>query len=84
MSNGGFVYILASTPNGTLYIGVTSDVVRRIQQHRRGEGSSFVNQYDVTREGGWGSSRITPSRVPPQTSKSSNSSGSRFRSPCFL
>ena len=49
MSKGGFVYILASQPNGTLYIGVTSDIVRRIRQHRRGEGSSFVDRYDVTR-----------------------------------
>ena len=48
-ANGGFVYILASKPNGTLYIGVTSDVRRRIHQHRTGEGSAFVEEYDVTR-----------------------------------
>ena len=48
-SNGGFVYILASKPNGTLYVGVTSDIVRRIHQHRSGEGSEFVAEYDVTR-----------------------------------
>ena len=47
-NNGGFVYILASKPNGTLYIGVTSDIVRRVHQHRNGEGSDFVEQYDVT------------------------------------
>jgi len=49
MSDGGFVYILASRPNGTLYVGVTSDIVRRVHQHRTGEGSDFVEQYDVTR-----------------------------------
>jgi len=49
MSKEGFVYILASKPNGTLYTGVTSNIVRRIQQHRMGEGSDFVEEYDVTR-----------------------------------
>jgi putative endonuclease len=49
MSKEGFVYILASKPNGTLYVGVTSDIVRRIHQHRTGEGSDFVETYDVTR-----------------------------------
>jgi putative endonuclease len=48
-SHGGFVYILASKPNGTLYVGVTNDIVRRVHQHRTGEGSDFVDQYDVTR-----------------------------------
>jgi len=48
-SDGGFVYILASKPNGTLYVGVTSDIVKRIHQHRNGEGSEFVEEYDVTR-----------------------------------
>lgn len=48
MSIEGFVYILASKPNGTLYIGVTSNIVRRIRQHRAGEGSEFVDQHNVT------------------------------------
>jgi putative endonuclease len=48
-ANGGFVYILASKPNGTLYVGVTNDIVRRVHQHRKGEGSEFVEEYDVTR-----------------------------------
>ena len=48
-SKEGFVYILASKPNGTLYIGVTSNIVRRIHQHRKGEGSDFVDEHDVTR-----------------------------------
>ena len=48
-NNGGFVYILASKPNGTLYVGVTNDIVRRVHQHRNGEGSEFVEEYDVTR-----------------------------------
>jgi len=44
----GFVYILASKPHGTLYIGVTSDLLGRIEAHRLGEGSAFVKKYNVT------------------------------------
>jgi putative endonuclease len=43
----GFVYILASQRNGTLYIGVTSDLLHRMEQHREGAGSSFVKKYGV-------------------------------------
>ena len=45
----GFVYILASARNGTLYIGVTSDLASRMDQHRNGKGSKFVARHDVTR-----------------------------------
>jgi len=43
------VYILASKPRGTLYIGVTNDIARRMDEHRSGRGSAFVKQYGVTR-----------------------------------
>ncbi|MGB3545042.1 GIY-YIG nuclease family protein, partial [Rubrivirga sp.] len=49
MPRPGFVYILASKPNGTLYIGSTTDLARRLDQHRRGEGSAFVTEHGVTR-----------------------------------
>jgi putative endonuclease len=45
----GFVYILASRRNGTLYTGVTSDLLRRVAQHRLGEGSTFARTYGTTR-----------------------------------
>jgi len=45
----GFVYILASKRNGTLYTGITSDLHGRIHAHREGRGSKFVKKYDVTR-----------------------------------
>jgi putative endonuclease len=45
----GFVYILASQRNGTLYIGVTSNLLLRMEQHREGIGSAFVKKYQVYR-----------------------------------
>jgi putative endonuclease len=41
------VYILASKCNGTLYVGVTSDPVRRIWQHRNGEIDGFTKRYGI-------------------------------------
>lgn len=49
VQKGGWVYIMASGRSGTLYIGVTSDLVRRVWQHREGIGSDFVRKYGVTR-----------------------------------
>jgi putative endonuclease len=44
-----FVYILASKPRGTLYIGVTNSVALRTEQHRAGTGSVFTRRYNVHR-----------------------------------
>jgi putative endonuclease len=44
-----YVYILASGPYGTLYIGVTNNLRARLEQHRAGRGSKFVKQYGVLR-----------------------------------
>lgn len=41
------VYMLASQRNGTLYIGVTSDLIKRIWQHREGLAEGFTKQYGV-------------------------------------
>ena len=43
----GYVYILASKPYGTLYIGVTSDLVHRVSQHRRHALEGFTRRYGV-------------------------------------
>ena len=42
-----FVYCMASTRNGTLYLGVTSDLVRRVYQHKTKAALGFTAQYDV-------------------------------------
>jgi putative endonuclease len=44
-----FVYILANGRRGTLYIGVTNDLIRRIYQHREGEVPGFTRRHDVHR-----------------------------------
>jgi putative endonuclease len=43
------VYILASKRNGTLYVGVTGDLIRRVWQHRAGEIGGFTKEYNVHR-----------------------------------
>ena len=43
------IYILASRPNGTLYIGVTSNLGRRVWQHRWDAVGGFVQDYGVNR-----------------------------------
>ena len=43
-----WVYILASMSR-TLYTGVTNDLMRRVQEHKTGEGSQFTKKYRITR-----------------------------------
>lgn len=45
----GYVYILASKPNGTLYTGVTSDLMKRVLEHKRRLTSGFTSKYGVDR-----------------------------------
>ncbi len=49
MGKTGYVYILASGKHGTFYIGVTSDLVGRLYQHREGLIKGFTSRYGITR-----------------------------------
>ncbi len=43
------VYIMASRRNGTLYIGATSELIKRVYQHKAGAADSFTKQYHIDR-----------------------------------
>ena len=47
MSKGGYVYILTNRPGGTLYIGVTANLEKRLSEHRLGVGSKFTRRYNL-------------------------------------
>ncbi|MEL7272636.1 MAG: GIY-YIG nuclease family protein [Pseudomonadota bacterium] len=42
-----FTYLLASGHYGTLYVGMTNDLARRVQEHKEGKGGSFTRRYGI-------------------------------------
>ena len=46
---GAWVYIMTNRPNGTLYVGVTSDLARRVGEHRQGLMSGFTKRHGLKR-----------------------------------
>ena len=47
MQGDYYVYMLASQRNGTLYVGVTNDLVRRVSEHRQSLVPGFTQEYGV-------------------------------------
>jgi putative endonuclease len=46
---GSWVYIMTNRPNGTLYVGTTTDLPRRAWEHRTGVAEGFTKQYGLHR-----------------------------------
>jgi putative endonuclease len=46
---GGWIYVLTNRPNGTLYVGVTNDLVRRVWEHRNSTSDGFTRKYYLKR-----------------------------------
>ena len=46
---GGWIYFLSNRPNGTLYVGVTNDLVRRVGAHKEGLAAGFTRRYHLKR-----------------------------------
>jgi putative endonuclease len=46
---GGWVYMMTNRPNGTLYVGVTSDLARRVWEHREGFVDGFTKRHGLKR-----------------------------------
>lgn len=44
---GGWVYVMTNRPNGTLYVGVTSELARRAWEHREGVTEGFTKRYGL-------------------------------------
>jgi putative endonuclease len=49
MTKGGWVYVMTNQSNGTLYVGVTTDIIRRVSEHRDGTIEGFTKKYGLKR-----------------------------------
>jgi putative endonuclease len=45
---GGWVYIMTNRLNGTLYVGTTTDLARRVWEHREGVADGFTKRYGLS------------------------------------
>ena len=51
MKKQGYIYILFNSKNGTLYVGVTSDLIKRVYQHKNKIIEGFAKKYGVDKLG---------------------------------
>ena len=70
-----FVYILASRRNGTLYIGMTDNLVRRLWEHRNGLIPGFTKKYGVKMVAWYEFTRNAGKRIPTGTPTQKMESG---------
>jgi putative endonuclease len=49
MTKHGYIYILANEPFGTIYVGVTSNLIKRIYEHKEKLVEGFTKKYDLNR-----------------------------------
>jgi putative endonuclease len=64
----GYVYILASAKNGTLYIGVTNNLSARVYAHKQGTASVFTKRYGVNLLVWYEEYPIVPDAIQRETS----------------
>ena len=69
---GGWVCFMTNRPNGTLYVGVTSDLARRVQEHRDGVADGFTKRYGLTN---WFMPSFMKTFVPPSSVRKTSSIG---------
>ena len=49
MEKGGYIYFMTNKSNSVLYVGVTNNLLRRIEEHTSGHGSTFTHKYNCTK-----------------------------------
>lgn len=49
MTRGAWVYIMTNRPNGILYVGLTTDLARRVWEHQEGVADGFSKRYGLNR-----------------------------------
>jgi putative endonuclease len=64
----GYVYIMTNKQRGTIYIGVTSDLIRRVSEHRLRAGGKFARKYNLDKLVWWETHDDISSAIQRETS----------------
>jgi len=51
MEKRSYVYILFNNPNGALYVGITSDLIKRVYEHKEKLTKGYTGRYDMNKLG---------------------------------